>query len=92
MFEWDIAISEVFCSSAYEPGVEPTLGRTVRVKIFDRFEMTIEMRIIGLNNVIGCRKVFDLFESKKFFFPSDNVGHNRKEHRIASGVLIIDRA
>ena len=91
MFEWSVTVGEDFCSSSNHPGIEPTLSGTVRIKTFDCFETAIEMRVIALNNVIGGGTVFDLFESEKFLFASDNVGHNRKENRIISGILIVDR-
>ena len=53
MFEWNITVSEVFGSSANEPGIEPTLGRMERIETFDRFEATIQMRVIGLNYIIS---------------------------------------
>jgi hypothetical protein len=62
------------------------------LKSFDGFKPSLQVRIVGLNDVVGGRTIFNFFVRKKFIRSLNDVNHNSKESFIVTAILVIDVA
>jgi hypothetical protein len=60
------------------------------LKSFDRFESSLQVRIVTFNDVVGGRTVFNFFVGKKFIGSLDDVNHNTEESFVLPAIFVSD--
>ena len=57
---------------------------------FDGFKSSLQMRVKGLNDVVGRGTVFNFFVRKKFIISLDNINHDAEEGFVVPAILVSD--
>lgn len=69
-------VGEGFGSSSQDPGIQPSLSIFKRLKSFDGFQSSLQMRVGGFDHVVCSWNTRDGLIRKKFFTPAINIEHD----------------